>query len=101
MRKLIVASLAAAILGGAALPAAARTNFDVIVNFGPPPLRYEHVPAPRVGLTWVPGYWGWRYERHHWVAGHWIHGRAGHVYAPARWVEHGGRWHYSRPHWHS
>ena len=38
MRKLIVGSLVAAALGSVAIPAAARTNVDFYVNFGPPPI---------------------------------------------------------------
>ena len=99
MRKLLLGSLVAATLGAAALPAAARTNVDLVVNFGPPPLRYEIVPAPRVGFVWVPGYWDWRYGRYYWVAGHYVRHRPGYYYRPARWVEYDGRWHYARPYW--
>ena len=100
MRKLIIGSLVAAALGGASLAANARSNVDVYVSFGaPPPLRYEVVPAPRVGWVWAPGYWDWRHSRYHWVRGHWVRERPGYYYAPARWVERGGRWHHHRPAW--
>jgi YXWGXW repeat-containing protein len=100
MKKLITGSLVAATLG-LSIPAAARTNVDLVVNFGPPPVQYEYVPAPRAGFVWVPGYWDWRHGRYHWVAGHWLRHRAGYAYVPARWVDYGGRWHYSRPVWRS
>jgi hypothetical protein len=97
MKKLILGSLLAATLAASALPAAART--DIIVNFAPPPPRYEVVPASRVGVVWVPGYWEWRGRRHVWIAGHHVRHRPGYVYAPARWIEHDGRWRYQAPIW--
>ena len=97
MKKLILGSLVAATLAASAMPAAART--DIVVNVAPPPLRYEVVPAPRVGYVWVPGYWDWRRHRHVWVAGHWTRHRHGYVYAPAAWVERDNRWYYRGPRW--
>ena len=97
MKKLILGSLVAATLAASAMPAAART--DIVVNVAPPPLRYEVVPAPRVGYVWVPGYWDWRRHRHLWVAGHWTRHRHGYVYAPAAWVERDNRWYYRGPRW--
>jgi hypothetical protein len=99
IKKRMVGSLVAAALGAMALPAAARTNVDLVVNFGPPPVYYETVPAPRVGWVWVPGYWDWRYGGHHWVRGHWIRHRPGYVYYAPRWREDGGRWYYERGYW--
>jgi len=99
MKKLVVASLVAATFAGAAFPAAARTNVDLIVNVAPPPARYEVVPAPHAGFAWVPGYWEWRHGRHFWVGGHYLRHRPGYVYEPARWIEHDGRWHYANPVW--
>jgi hypothetical protein len=98
MKKLIIAGLVAATFG-AALPAAAKTNVEIIVDTAPPPARYEVVPAPRAGSTWVPGYWEWRHGKHYWVRGQWVRHRAGYVYEPARWVEHDGRWRYVAPVW--
>ena len=97
MKKLILGSLLAASLAASALPASARS--EIIVNVAPPPVRYEVVPAPRVGYVWIPGVWEWRGRRHVWVGGHWVRHRAGYVYAPARWVEHDGRWPYVEPGW--
>ena len=99
IRTLILGSLVAATVA-TALPAAARTNVDLVVNLGPPPpVYYEAVPAPRVGWVWVPGYWDWRAHRHHWVAGHWMRSRPAHVYYSPRWYESGGRWHLARGYW--
>jgi hypothetical protein len=98
-RKLILGSLVAALITGVTLPAAARTNVDFYVNVAPPPLRYEVVPAPRVGWVWVPGYWDWRYHRHYWVPGHYVRHRPGYYYEPVRWVYRGDRYHYTRPGW--
>jgi hypothetical protein len=99
MRKLILGSFIAAALAGATLPAAARTNVDLFVNIAPPPVRYEYVPAPRVGYVWVPGFWDWRRDRHSWVAGHYVRHRPGYYYEPARWSHRGDRYYYSRPGW--
>jgi len=97
MRKLILGSLVAATLGGVSIPADARTN--LFVNFAPPPVRYEYVPAPRVGFVWVPGYWDWRGHRHVWIRGHWIRHRPGYYYQPAVWAPYGGQWRFYRPYW--
>ncbi len=96
MKKIVLASLVAAALASAR-PAAART--EILVNVAPPPVRYEVVPAPRVGMVWIPGYWAWRGHRHVWLRGHWQRHRPGYVYAPARWVEQDGRWRYYAPAW--
>jgi hypothetical protein len=85
-RKLILGSWVAALITGAALPAAAHAGVDLYVNVAPPPLRYEVVPAPRMGWVWVPGYRDWRYHRHYWVPGHYVRHRPGYYYEPARWV---------------
>lgn len=101
MKKLILGSVMAAALF-AAVPASAT----VWVSVGPPPVRYEVVPAPRVGWVWAPGYWGWRHGHHVWVRGHWVRERVGYVYAGPHWVAVGprwvfvpGRWHHHRPGW--
>src|SRR5215468_11062734 len=100
MRKLMLAGLLAAALGSFAVPADARTNVDLVLNFGPPPVRYEVVPAPRYGYVWAPGHWEWRGYRHFWVAGHWIRERHGYYYEPARWVVRDGGWVFYRGGWH-
>jgi hypothetical protein len=92
-------SLAAALVGLASVPAAARTHVDFFVNVAPPVARYEVVPAPRVGLVWVPGAWQWRHGRYHWVRGHWIRHRPGYVYEPAGWTYYGDRWGYRPGAW--
>jgi hypothetical protein len=91
MRKLFIATLAAASLAGTALPAAAA-HVDLFVDIAPPPVRYEAVPAPRLGYVWAPGVWEWRHGRHVWLGGHWLRARHGYVYEPAHWVLVNGRW---------
>jgi len=98
MKKLVLAGLVAVALGSFAVPAAART--ELILNFGPPPVRYEVVPAPRVGYVWVPGFWEWRGRSHVWVGGRWLRERRGYAYAPSRWEERDGRWVFRRGEWH-
>ena len=99
MRKLMLGSLVAATLAGMSIPAAARSNVDFHVSFGPPAAPVEYVPAPRAGYVWVPGYYGWRASRYHWVAGHWIRHRPGYHYQPARWVHRHGRYYYRAAGW--
>jgi hypothetical protein len=91
MRKLIIATLAAATLGSIAVPAAAA-HVDLFVDIAPPPAPVEIVPVPRAGFVWVPGVYEWHHHHHVWVAGHWVHARAGYVYRPATWVQVNGRW---------
>jgi hypothetical protein len=92
--KLIIGSLAAALMGLAAIPAAARSNVEFFVDVAPPPVRYEVVPAPRLGWVWAPGFWEWRHGRHFWVRGHWVREWRGYLYRPAGWAYDGGRWGY-------
>ena len=100
MRMLIVTGMVAATLGSISIPAAARSNVDLFVNIGPPPMPVvEAVAAPRVGFVWVPGFWEWRHRRHIWVAGHNSRPRPGVGYEPARRIERDGRWGYVRPGW--
>jgi hypothetical protein len=98
-RKLILGSLVATIIGSASLPSLARTEVEFQVNVAPPAPRHESVPPPRVGWLWVPGYWDWRYKRHHWVRGRYVRHRPGYYYEPARWAYRGDRYYYSRPGW--
>lgn len=99
IRKLILGSLAAAALASSALPAAARTNVDLYLNFAPPPVHVEPIPVARPGWVWVPGYWDWRGHRHYWVAGHWVRSRPGYVYYAPRWHERDGGWYLHRGGW--
>ena len=99
IRKLIAGSLMAVSLGGLALSAEARSGVDFYVNFAPPPVHYEPVPAPRVGWVWVPGSWDWRVARYHWIAGHWVRARPGYAYYAPRYYPVGGRYYYDRGGW--
>ena len=96
-RRLLAITLAAASLY--AMPAAARTDVDIILNFGPPPVRYEPVPVVRPGMVWVAGYWDYRYHRHAWVPGHYVRARPGYVYRNAHWAHDHGRYSLVRPGW--
>lgn len=99
-RKLILGSLIAALIGSTALPSIARPSVEFFVDVAPPSLRYEVARAPRVGWVWVPGYWDWRHQRHHWVRGHYVRHRPGHYYEPARWAYRGDdRYYYAQPGW--
>jgi hypothetical protein len=95
IRKLLLATCVAASLAGVSTAANAR----VYVTVAPPPVYFEPVPAVRVGYVWIPGFWDWRSNRHHWVAGHYVRHRPGYVYHSARWSHHDGRWGYDRGYW--
>jgi len=97
MKKTLLGLMVAASFAALALPAQAQVG--VVLNFGPPAPRYEHVPPPRYGYVWEAGYWQWNGRRHVWVAGHWERARPGYAYNAPRWIERGGRWHYQESHW--
>ncbi|HWK84561.1 MAG TPA: YXWGXW repeat-containing protein [Caldimonas sp.] len=87
-----------------AVIAAASATFSaaaaqVYVNVGPPASRFEAVPAARPGYLWTPGYWNWRGNRHHWVAGNWVRERRGYVYTQPTWVQDNDRWRFNRGAW--
>ncbi|MEO8081634.1 MAG: hypothetical protein ABI641_13965 [Caldimonas sp.] len=92
-----IAVLAAASATFSAPASSAPVSFDIRV--GPPAPRYEVVPAPRRGYIWTPGYWDWRRNRHHWVAGTWARDRPGYLYTQPTWVENGGHWRLQRGAW--
>jgi hypothetical protein len=99
LRKSLLVALLAASLGSISLPAAARTEVDVMLNFGPPPLRYEVVPAPRPGYVWAAGYWDVRGHKHIWRAGHWQYARPGHYWQESRWLQRPDGWVLERGRW--
>ena len=94
------AILAVALAAGMSMSTAmARTDVAVELNFGPPPVVYEAVPAPRAGYIWAPGYWDYDGHRHVWAKGHWERERHGEHWSRGEWREHEGRWHLERGHW--
>lgn len=97
LKKTLLGLLIASSLGAMARPAQAEVG--VILNFGPPPERYERVPEPRRGFLWESGYWRWNGRRHVWVAGHWERARSGYVYSAPGWIERDGRWEYQGRRW--
>ena len=81
MKRSLVTLLAAAVISTPAVvapaifsPATAQIDLNVIIG-APPPLRYEVVPAPRVGYAWAPGYWRWERYHHVWQHGRWENDR--------------------------
>ena len=97
IKKVLLATLVAAAVGGTAVPTIASA--DVIVRVAPPAPRYEVVPAARRGWVWVPGYWDWRRGRHVWVSGTWVRERPGYRYYGPQWAERDGRWHMAQGYW--
>ena len=99
LRKLLIAGVCVASLGGIALPMAANAQVSVYFNAAPPPPRFEAVPAARRGYVWVPGYWNAHGNRHVWQAGHWERGRVGYSYVQPYWVQRENRWELNRGRW--
>ena len=100
-RVLVSALFAAGMLGATAMPLPSMAAVDIQLNFGPPPDRYEVVPAPRRGYVWAPGHWQWNASRnrHTWKVGSWERARPGYSYQRPQWVERDGRWNYQVRRW--
>ena len=98
-RRTLLTALYIAALGGLAVPVTANAEIQVYLNMAPPPVRYEAVPAPRVGYIWAPGYWNARNNRHYWQAGHWERDRKGYHYNQPAWTQHNDRWQLERGRW--
>ncbi len=99
LRKLLIAGLCVASLGGGALPMLANAQPTIYFNKAPPPSRVEAVPAARRGQIWVPGYWNARGNRHVWHRGHWERSRVGYSYVQPNWVQRDDRWQFNRGRW--
>jgi hypothetical protein len=99
MRKLILGAMIASALVATSASKPVRANTDIYLDFGPPAVRYEAIPAARVGYVWAPGYWDWRGSRHVWIRGHWVRERPGYVYYAPEWRYHEGRWRFRGERW--
>ena len=95
MRNVLLCALLG--VGSIAMPAAAQVSINITV--APPPLRYEVVPAPRVGYIWAPGYWRWEGQRHVWAPGRWQEARPGSYWVADRWETRNGRHYYEPGRW--
>jgi hypothetical protein len=97
VRKALVGTLL--VLSASSMAGFAQARGYVEVDVAPPPDRVEHVPPPRTGYVWAPGYWRWDHGHHVWVRGHWIHERHGHHWVHDQWHHDGDRWRYEAGHW--
>jgi hypothetical protein len=101
--RTLVAGLALLAAGGSAitlsLPASAAEVVVVDALSAPPPVRYEAVPAARVGYVWDHGHWRWQRGHYVWVPGHWQAERVGYHWVPGHWVAHGPNWRWVQGHW--
>lgn len=88
-----------AVAAAAFVPVVSAQPVSLNIRVGPPPPRYEAIPAPRRGYAWTPGYWDWRGDRHAWVGGNWMRERPGYVYVRPTWVNDGARYHFYRGAW--
>ncbi len=101
-KKVLVSALfVVGTIGAAVTPLSSMAQVEIQLNMGPPPLRYEVVPAPRAGYVWSGGHWRWQGNQHVWVAGNWQAERSGYSYYQPRWVERdgGGGWNYRGSRW--
>jgi hypothetical protein len=67
----------------------------------PPPYRVEvRGLAPRGGMVWVDGYWGWQNRNYVWVPGRWANPpRNRSVWVAPRWELRGGRYRFNNGRW--
>ena len=74
-----------------AAPTAAAPQEVIVANVPPPPPQREViVERPSAVSVWVPGYWGYRGNRHVWVGGHWEQPPREHaVWVAPRWEQRG------------
>ena len=54
MRKLVMSAMVASAIMVSATAKPVFADTEVYLNFGPPAVRYEAVPAPRAGYVWAP-----------------------------------------------
>lgn len=97
-RRLMAAGLLTA---GAGLVAVQPAQGRVLVRFGPPPPRVEHiVPGPHPGWAWVGGHWRWDGSRWIWAPGYWAPPpRMDAVWVPGHWVHRPRGWVWIEGHW--
>jgi len=98
-KVLVSALIAAGTIGAVATPLSSEAQVGVYLNFGPPVVRYEAVPAPRSGYVWSGGHWQYDGSQHVWADGSWQESRPGYVYSQPRWIENNGRWGYQGSRW--
>jgi hypothetical protein len=97
--RLLLANTVLIAAGVAAVGSASAEEVVVIAPSAPPAVRYEAVPAPRVGYVWDHGHWRWDHGRYVWAAGHWQAERVGYHWMPGHWVAHGPNYHWVQGHW--
>ena len=97
--KRMLLPLAAALGFALALPAFATEYIVRDVTVAPPAAIVETAPPAREGYVWVPGYYDYAQNEHHWRKGHWVQARKGYTYVAPRWVEEGGRWNLAQENW--
>ena len=86
----------------AAGPGPVMVNPDVVVTVAPPAPYVEVIPPQVVAnQVWLPGYWAWQGNRHHWVGGRWEAPPRGHSnWIGHRWVQVPGRgWQFEQGRW--
>jgi len=71
MRKLVMSAMVASAIMVSATAKPVFADTDVYLNFGPPAVRYEAVPAPRADYapTWQQSNGRYYLQRERWVEG--------------------------------
>ncbi len=87
------------VLAAISLPGCASRSY--YASSPPPPYRTDiRTVAPRAGMVWVDGYWGWQNRNYAWVPGRWAippGNRA--VWVAPRWEPRGGGYRFNRGRW--
>jgi hypothetical protein len=92
----LVAQTALVVAG--AICASSAFAVVIVAPSAPPAVRYEPVPAPRVGYVWDAGHWNWE-GRYVWVPGHWVAAVAGRRWVAGVWGPYRGQYRYVPGHW--
>ena len=82
-----------------ATSAAALAQVQFSIHIGPPEPIYENHPTLAPGYVWAPGYWAWSHDRHVWIRGRAMLGRAGYNWEPDHWQQRGDSYYRQPGNW--
>ncbi len=94
-------TLSLVLLAGMSLAGCASRGNYYYSRTPPPPYRTEfRGVAPRSGMVWMNGYWGWQNRNYAWVPGRWAtppRGRT--VWIAPRWENRAGQYRFNNGRW--
>ncbi|PCE27935.1 hypothetical protein BWP39_05365 [Paraburkholderia acidicola] len=97
--RVLLVNAALVIAGVSAVASSASAEVIIVAPSAPPAVRYEVVPAARVGYVWDHGHWRWDRGQYVWEAGHWQAERIGYHWVPGHWAGRGDGWRWIDGHW--